>query len=151
MRYLEDFEVGQTFALGEFSLTAEDVVGFAERYDPQTFHLTDDADGPFGGLIASGWQTGSCCQRLLVANLLADAACLGSPGVEQIRFLKPVLPDVTYVATFSVLEVTASKSRPDRGKILSQLVLRDPEGTSVYTLDAVVMFLRRQATPGNVA
>ncbi len=151
MRYLDDFEVGQTFALGEFSLTAEDIIAFAERYDPQTFHLSDDADGPFGGLIASGWQTGSCCQLLLVTNLLADAASLGSPGVEQIRFLKPVLPDVSYTATFTVLEVTASRSRPDRGKLFGQLLLTNPAGVLVYSLDAFMMFARRGTTPENAA
>jgi acyl dehydratase len=149
--YLEDFEVGQTFELGEFSLTAEEIISFGERYDPQAFHLVDDADGPFGGLIASGWQTGSSCQHLLVTNLLNNAASLGSPGVERLRFLKPVRPGVTYSATFIVMEITPSKRRQDRGILLGQLLLTDPKGEPVYSLDGLMMFSRRGATPGNVA
>jgi len=148
LRYLEDFQVGQTFELGEFTLTAEDIIAFGERYDPQSFHLSDDADGPFGGLIASGWQTGSNCQHLLVTKLLGDSASLGSPGVERIRFLKPVRPGVSYAARFKVQEVTPSKRREDRGTMLGQILLTDPKGVLVYSLDAFILFSRQGATPG---
>jgi len=141
--YLEDLSIGQRFDLGSFSLSAEDIIAFAERYDPQPFHLVDDPDGPFGGLIASAWQTGSECQALLVAGFLSDAASLGSPGVEQTRFLKPVRPDTEYRASLTILDVVPSKKRPDRGRLLTRMVVVDPADTLVYTYDAHIMFGRR--------
>lgn len=143
MRYLDDFETGQRFDLGSFSLTAEDIIGFAKRYDPQAFHLSDDPDGPFGGLIASAWQTGSECQALLVKSFLNHAASLGSPGVERLRFLKPVRADTVYQASFLIMEVVPSQKRPDRGRILGRLELRDPDATLVYSLDGLMIFARR--------
>ena len=143
MRYLDDFAIGQRFDLGSFSLTTADIVAFAKRYDPQAFHLTDDPDGPFGGLIASGWQTGSECQALLVKGFLNHAASLGSPGLEQVRFLKPVRADTVYHANFVIIEVVPSQKRPDRGRILGRLVLEELDGTPVYTWDGLMIFARR--------
>ena len=142
--YLDDLKVGQRFELGSFSVSAADIVAFAERYDPQPFHLVDDPAGPFGGLVASGWQTGSLCQALLVKGFLSDMASLGSPGLEQVRFLKPVRPNTVYAASFTVHSITPSRSRPDRGRILGRLLLQDPEETPVYTLDGLMMFARRE-------
>ena len=143
LRYLEDFEVGQRFELGSFSLTAEEIVAFAERYDPQSFHLESDPDGPFGGLIASGWQTGSECHVLMVEALLKDTACLGSPGVDRIRWLKPVRPDVVYTLTLTIAEVVPSRKRPDRGRVNSHLMLTDPVGAPVYTMDGITIVSRK--------
>ena len=143
MRYLEDFEVGQRFELGGFSLTVEDILGFAERYDPQSFHLDADPNGPYGGLIASGWQTGSECHALMVEKVLKDTACLGSPGVDRIRWLKPVRAGIEYTASFTVTEIAPSRSRPERGRMHGHLTLVDPEGTLVYTLDGITMVARK--------
>ena len=145
MRYLEDMAVGEQFELGSFSLTAEEIVAFARRYDPQPFHLQSDPDGPYGGLIASGWQTGSECHVLLVDGLLNGSACLGSPGV-TIRFLKPVRADIRYTACYTVTEIIESRSRPDRGRVTGELVLSDPGGEPVYVMEGITIMAKRPAS-----
>jgi acyl dehydratase len=142
VRYLEDMAVGEQFELGSFSLTAEDIVAFAQRYDPQPFHLQSDPDGPYGGLIASGWQTGSECHVLLVDGLLNGSACLGSPGI-TIRFLKPVRAGVRYTARYTVTDIIESRSRPDRGRVTGELVLRDPGGELVYVMEGITIMAKR--------
>ena len=142
MRHLEDFKVGQVLPLGSFCLTAEDIVAFSKRYDPQPFHLESDSEGPFGGLIASGWQTGCECHVLMVKGLLDGSACLGSPGF-SVRFLKPVRAGVTYTATYTIIEVVASKSRPDRGRFTGELVLTDPDNEPVYILEGITLIAKR--------
>ena len=142
MKYLEDFQVGQRFDLGGFSLKKEDMVAFAERYDPQPFHLQSDPNGVYGGLIASGWQTGSECHLLLVNGFLKDAACLGSPGV-TLRFAKPVRADTAYTACYTITEVAESKSRPDRGRVTGRLDLTDPDNALVYSLEGITLMAKR--------
>ncbi len=142
MRYLEDLVVGQQFELGSFSLTAEEIVAFAKRYDPQPFHLESNPDGPFGGLIASGWQTGSECHALMVKGFLNDSACLGSPGI-SIRFLKPVRAGITYTARWTIIELAESKSRPDRGRATGQLTLTDPDDAPVYIMEGITLMEKK--------
>lgn len=140
MRYLEDFHVGETLQLGRFSLTAEAIVEFAQRYDPLPFHLEDDSANAYGGLIASGWQTGVECQKRLVEEVLNQSACHGSPGAE-VRFLKPVRPDVEYELDLLVTEIQRSQSRSDRGIVSLTLTLRDPDKKPVYVLDGKLIIL----------
>lgn len=142
MRFFEDFSVGDVIPLGGFKLSAQAIIDFARRYDPLPFHLDDDPSNAYGGLIASGWQTGVECQALVVKELLAKSACLGSPGA-RVRFLRPVRADVEYRADFAITETRRSKKRPDRGFIRATLSLRDPEGEQVYLLDAELMVLTK--------
>lgn len=142
MLYLEDFRPGQEFALGAKTITAEEIVDYARDYDPQPFHLDEDAAAgtPFGGLVASGWQTGAIAMRLIVDNLLNDAASLGSPGLDRVQWLAPVRPGDTLSLKGIVTKVTPSRSKPDRGVVMSRYEMRNQRGELVYAVEGAGMF-----------
>jgi acyl dehydratase len=119
MRYWEDFRVGQTFDLGSVTIDGDEMVHFAERFDPQPFHVDPVAakDTPFGGLIASGWFTGSLFMRLYVDAVLAGAASQGSPGMSELRWLSPVRAGDVLTGRLTVLDVAPSSTKPDRGTV----------------------------------
>jgi acyl dehydratase len=141
----EDFEPGQAFELGEASLTAEDIVRFAREFDPQPFHLDEDAARAthFGGLIASGWHTSALLGRMLVTGLLTGSTGMGSPGVDEVRFLAPVRPGDRLRGRATVLSATPSSRRPERGTVRLRLELLLPDEQPVLTLVAAVLFGRR--------
>ncbi|MBN9387367.1 MAG: MaoC family dehydratase [Chloroflexi bacterium] len=115
--YFEDFKAGHTWELGSYTLTEESIIEFARQFDPQYFH-TDPLkakESVFGGLVASGWQTLGIYMKLLVNNLINRTASLGSPGMEEIRFLNPVRPGDTLTLSYTLLEVRPSSSRPNMG------------------------------------
>src|ERR687896_2668164 len=118
-RYFEDFEPGHVFELGSRTVTAEEIVAFARQWDPQPFHTDEEAAAAsvFGGLIASGWHTGAMWMRLYVDSLLDGAASMGSPGIEELRWLAPVRPGDTLRGRLTVLETTPSETRPGRGTV----------------------------------
>lgn len=116
-RYLDDLTPGQHFKTPGLTLTEAEIIDFAWRYDPQAFHLDANAaaDSPYGGLIASGFQSLAICFRLFIqSGLLADSS-MGSPGIDELRWLAPVRPGDTLHSEIEVLEVRPSKSKPDRG------------------------------------
>jgi acyl dehydratase len=117
MRYFEDFHIGETFDLGPLTVTTEEIIAFGRQFDPQYFHTDPQRakDSIFGGLIASGWHVGALFTRMVVDGLLSKMASMGSPGLEQIRWLQPVRPDDTLSGLFTVLDARASKSRPTMG------------------------------------
>jgi acyl dehydratase len=119
MRYWEDFRVGQTFDLGSVSIDGDEMVRFAERFDPQPFHVDPVAakDTSFGGLIASGWFTGSLFMRLYVDAVLAGAASQGSPGMSELRWLSPVRAGDVLTGRLTVLDVAPSSTKQDRGTV----------------------------------
>ena len=120
-RYFEDYHVGLVDEFGEVTVTAEAIVEFARRYDPQTMH-TDAAaaaQGPFGGLIASGWHTASMIMRLFVEHYLSKVATLPSPGLDELRWLRPVRPNDTLRVRVTVTEARRSRTKPDRGIVRS--------------------------------
>lgn len=143
--YFEDFEPGMVFDLGERSLTKEEIVAFAREFDPQPFHVDEErANGsPFGGLIASGWHTASIFMRLYADALLSRAASMGSPGVEELRWLRPVRPGDILRARLTVFDTTPSERNPNRGTVhLYSEVLNDRDET-VMTMKARGLFARR--------
>ena len=147
-RYFEDYHVGMVSEFGEVTVTADEIVEFARRYDPQTMH-TDPvaaARGPFGGLIASGWHTAALVMRLVVAHYLSKVATLPSPGIDELRWVRPVRPGDALSVRVTVLEVRPSRSKPDRGLLRSRIEVLDREGAIVMTLVALNM-LRRRPTP----
>jgi acyl dehydratase len=146
-RYFEDFEPGHVFELGSRTVTAEEIVAFAREWDPQPFHTDAEsaAASVFGGLIASGWHTGSMWMRLYVDGLLLGAASMGSPGIEELRWLAPVRPGDTLHARLTVLEATPSERRPDRGTIRSRAEMMNQDGVTVMTMTARGHFARRPA------
>ncbi len=125
MRYWEDIKQGEVFELGSHTMDKERMIAFAREFDPQPFHTDEKAAeaSVWGGLIASGWLTGSTLMRLLYDGFLKDTASLGSPGVDELRWLKPVRPGDTLTARLTVIEVTASRSRPDRGIVRTRMEL----------------------------
>ena len=143
--YFEDFPEGYTAEVGTFRLSAEEIIDFARRYDPQPMHVDPEAArvSIYGGLIASGWQTVACYMRLLVDSVIGQSASMGSPGVDSVRWLKPVRPDETLRGRFIVLESRLSNSRPDWGIVRSRGEVLAPDDEVVMRLEAVNFFARR--------
>lgn len=145
--YWEDFSVGQVIDLGTRPVTQEEVLEFARRYDPQSFHTDEEAakKSIYGGLIASGWHTCAMMMRLLCDGLLLKAESLGSPGIDSIRWLKPVRPGDTLRAQMTVVETRPSMSKPDRGTIKSKWEVFNQNNELVMTMDGMGMYRRRSA------
>jgi acyl dehydratase len=120
-RYFEDYQVGEVIEFGDRLVTREEIVEFAQRYDPQPFHVDEAAAAKshFGGLIASGWLTASIMMRMLVDHFVSRVASMGSPGIDELRWLRPVRPGDRLRVRVTVLEVRRSQTKPDRGAILS--------------------------------
>lgn len=150
MLYLEDFTPGQEIDLGSRSVTKEEIIAFATQFDPQPFHIDEEAAKKtiYGGLIASGWHTVSLFMRLLSDGLLANAASMGSPGVDEVRWLKPVRPGDTLSARGVVNEVVPSRSKPDRGMLKTTYEMYNQNGEKVLSMKGLGMFARR---PSGVA
>jgi acyl dehydratase len=145
----EDFQAGERLALGSVTVTEEEVLAFARRYDPQPFHVDREraAASKFGGLIASGWHTCAMVMRLACDTYLLDAASFGSPGVEKIEWLQPVRPGDTLSAWRTVLEVRPSRSKDDRGSVFSEFEAKNQHGDIVLRMRAWSLFYRRGAVP----
>jgi acyl dehydratase len=145
--YLEDFKAGDRFEFGRHTFTQEDIVAFARQWDPQPFHLEEEAArrSIYGGLIASGWHTVLTTFRLAVDALIGRVASLGSPGVDEIRWLRPVRPGDTITARAEVLEVRPSTSKPDRGIVRMRYTVDNQRGETVLTLAGIQLVGRRPA------
>ena len=117
LRYFDDYRPGSTYDCGSFSLSEDEIISFAEQFDPQPFHVDPGAAarGPFGGLVASGWHTAALVMRQLVDHYLSAEASLGSPGLDEMRWPDPVRPGDTLRVRATVAEARRSLSRPDRG------------------------------------
>jgi len=143
--YLEDFTPGQVFESPPRTLTKEQIIAFARDYDPQPFH-TDEAAAKntvYGGLIASGWQTVAIMMRLLWDTFLKDTASLGSPGSDQIRWLKPVRPGDTLRARFTIVDVVPSRSKPFFGIVHTATEMLNQHDEVVMTHRGMGMFGRK--------
>ncbi len=145
--YLEDFIPGHAFELGSRAIERAEIVAFAEAYDPQDFHLDDAAAAGsiYGGLIASGWQTACVFMRLFVDGLLVRAAAMGSPGIDELRWLQPVRPGDQLAGRVEVLAVRPSRSKPDRGIVQLRCLMSNQDDAAVLTFIANVLFARRPA------
>src|SRR6266700_7258063 len=145
MRYWEDFRVGEVTELGPVEVTEAEIVEFAERFDPQPFHVDREAaaGSPFGGLIASGWHTTALFMGMFVREILLDSASLGSPGVEEIRWTAPVRPGDTLRGRTTITEVRPSASNPGRGTVFTANEVFNQDGALVMTLKARGFFARR--------
>lgn len=145
MRYFEDFTPGDVIDLGSRTISKESIIAFAKEFDPQVFHLDEEAARHtiYGGLLASGWHTGSLMMRLLYDGLLSDTASLGSPGIDEMRWLQPVRPGDTLTAQMMVLECIPSRSKRDRGIVRSLLEMRNQGGEIVVTIKGLSLLGRR--------
>ncbi len=146
MKYLEDMQVGITRKFGAYAVTREEVLEFARKYDPQPFHLSDEAAAKthFGRLAASGWHTCAMTMAMLVEDGKANPyAGLGSPGVDELRWLKPVYPGDTLRVEMEIVEVTPSRSKPDLGSFRSAISVFNQADEPVMRMTSIVLILRR--------
>ena len=143
--YWEDFEVGQVRDLGTIIPTREEIIAFASQFDPQPFHLDDEAAkaSVFGGLCASGWHTCAMAMRLMVTNFLHETSSLGSPGLEGIQWLKPVFPGDTLRLQTTVLETKPMGKRPNVGMTRNRWEMFNQHGDKVLNMEGWGMFRRR--------
>jgi len=150
MRYLEDFHAGETIELGTRVVERDEMLEFARKYDPQPFHVDEEAAkrSIYGGLIASGWLTVAIFMRLFVDGLVAESSSMGSPGIDEIRFLKPVRPGDTLTARVSIIDVVPSRSKPDRGHVKSSNEVFNQAGEKVMTMVGLGIYGRRPAPAG---
>ena len=148
MRYFEDFAEGQVYELGQASLSEAEILEFARKYDPQPFHIVPAAaqQSMFGGLIASGWQTGALYMGLLVRGLIHEVASMGSGGIDELRWLKPVRPGDALRARLTVLGVRNSTKHVDRGLLTCQGELFNQHGERVLLIRWSAMIARRPRT-----
>jgi acyl dehydratase len=147
--YFEDLQVGQVVDLGSHDVSEEEIIAFARQWDPQPFHVDPEAakSSHFGGLIASGWHTGAMWMRLYVDSLLDGAASMGSPGIEELRWLAPVRPGDTLKGSLTVLETTPSERRPDRGTVRIRGEMTNQDGVVVMSMTSRGHFGRRPSVP----
>ena len=145
MRYFEDFKAGDVTEVGPVTVSEQEIVDFATRYDPQPFHTDPEAAkaSPFGGLIASGWHTTALFMGMFVREILLDSASLGSPGVAEIRWTAPVRPGDTLTGRVTVTDVQPSATNPNRGTVFTMNEVFNQEGERVMTLKARGFFARR--------
>ncbi len=139
-RYFEDYTVGATYVCGSFSLSQEAIIAFASQYDPQMMHVDPDlaANGPFGGIIASGWHTIAAAMRLTVDNFLPHNG-LAAPGIDELRWPRPVRPGDTLTLHATVREARRSRSKPDRGLLRTLLEVLNQHGEVVMSMQPTNM------------
>ncbi len=136
MQYFEDIEVGRTASFGSYAVTREEVMDFAAKYDPQPFHLSDEAAAQthFGRLSASGWHTCAMVMSMVVANLKENQQVgLGSPGIDELKWVKPVYPGDTLRCESEILEKRVSASRPEMGIFKSRMRVFNQDDAMVMT------------------
>lgn len=140
MQYFEDIEPGARSRFGSYRVTREEVIDFASKYDPQPFHLDDEAAARthFGRLSASGWHTCAMTMAMLVENLKARRqAGLGSPGLDEIRWLTPVFPGDTLSVETEIVDKKRSGSRPEMGSFRSNVRVFNQDGVVVMTMKSI--------------
>ncbi len=144
MFYLDDFTVGRQFDLGHYTLSQDELIEFAKAYDFQDFHIDPEAakQSIFGGLIASGWQTAGICMKLVCQAFMTQTACNGSPGIQDLKWLKPVRPGDRLTGFVRVTGQVPSKSKPDRGASLQHWALQNQNGETVFCADVTVLMMR---------
>jgi len=145
VRWFEDIRVGDVVDVGPVTVTEEEIVEFASRYDPQPFHLDPEAAAktPYGGLIASGWHTAALFMGMLVPAVMLDSAALGSPGIEELRWLAPVRPGDVLRGRSTVLDARPSESNPNRGTVFTFGEVLNQDDVVVLTLKARTFYARR--------
>ena len=138
-RYFEDYIVGSSYEYGTAAVDEREVLAFAKQFDPQPMHVDPvaAAQGPFGGLIASGWHTSGLMMRLFVDHYLSSVASLVSPGVDELKWLQPVRPGDTLRIRVTVTEARRSRSKPDRGIVRTFIEVLNQRGETVSTINAM--------------
>ncbi|MGI8611984.1 MAG: MaoC family dehydratase [Sphingomicrobium sp.] len=146
MKYFDDIAAGDETVFGHYDVTREEVLEFARKYDPQPFHLSDEAAAKthFGRLSASGWHTCAMTMAVIARYVVDDQqAGLGSPGVDELRWLKPVCPGDRLTVRGTVLETIPSRSKPHIGVIRTRTAVSNQDGLDVMSFTSIVMMQRR--------
>ncbi|MDQ4088406.1 MAG: MaoC family dehydratase [Pseudomonadota bacterium] len=146
MIYFEDLEIGAQTYFGSYEVTREEVLEFARKYDPQPFHLSDEAAAKthFGRLAASGWHTCAMTMAVIARKVVEqEQAGLGSPGVDELRWLKPVFPGDTLHVRSTIVEKTPSRSKPEIGSFRSDTVVTNQDDVPVLKFTSIVLIRRR--------
>jgi len=145
-RYFEDYEPGTVHEFGTIAVEETEIIEFGQRFDPQVFHTDPQAAKQtiYGGLIASGWQTASLMMRLFVDHYLSGIASLGSPGVDEMRWIKPVRPGDSLSLRVTVSQTKRSQSKPDRGVLFSFIEVLNQNHDVVMSMKAVNLLLCRK-------
>jgi acyl dehydratase len=148
MIYFEDLVVGAARDFGSYQVTREEVLEFARKYDPQPFHLSDEAAAKthFGRIAASGWHTAAMTMAVIARAVVdEEQAGLGSPGIDELRWLKPVYPGDTLHVRGEILEKTPSRSKPEIGSFRTRTTVTNQDGVPVMTFVSIVLIRRRPA------
>ena len=146
MIYFEDLEIGAESDFGSYAVTREEVLDFARKYDPQPFHLSDEAAAKthFGRIAASGWHTCAMTMAVIARSVVDDEqAGLGSPGIDELRWLKPVYPGDTIHVRGKIISKTPSRSRPDIGSFRTETIVTNQDNVPVMTFTSIVLIRRR--------
>jgi acyl dehydratase len=146
MIYFEDLEVGAESYFGSYEVTREEVLEFARKYDPQPFHLSDEAaaETHFGKLAASGWHTAAMTMAVIARHVVAhEQAGLGSPGIDELRWTRPVYPGDTLHVRGTIMEKTPSRSRPEMGSFRTHTIVTNQDGQPVMSFTSIVLIRRR--------
>ena len=146
MIYLEDLEVGSETYFGSYEVTREEVIEFAGKYDPQPFHLSDEAAAKthFGRLAASGWHSCAMTMAVIARHVVdTEQAGLGSPGIDELRWLKPVFPGDTLHVSSKIVEVRPSRSKPEIGSFRSATIVTNQNAEPVLSFTSIVLMRRR--------
>jgi acyl dehydratase len=135
-RYFEDYVPGMRYEFGDIGVYESEIVEFGQRFDPQVFHVdpVGAAETPFRGLIASGWHTAGLMMRLVADNYLSKVASLASPGVDEIRWLRPVRPGDRLRVRILVIDAHRSRTKPDRGMVRSSVEVLNQNGDAVMSM-----------------
>jgi acyl dehydratase len=146
-RYFEDYVPGLVLEYGTVPVSEAEIIDFATRFDPQYFHSDPEAAkvGPFGSLIASGWHTAAVMMRLAADYYLSKVASLGSPGIDELRWTRPVRPGDSLWIRISILEAKRSTSKPDRGVVRALIEVLNQNQESVMSLKAMNIFRCRRS------
>ncbi len=146
-RYFEDYTVGSTYEFGTVTVDETEAITFARAFDPQPMHIDPvaAAQGPFGGLIASGWHTVALMMRLYVDNYLSSVASLVSPGIDELRWLEPVRPGDTLRIRVTISDSQRSRSKPDRGMVRTLIEVLNQRGEIVSSMKAMNLLRCRRA------
>ena len=146
MHYFEDLEVGAETYFGSYEVTRDEVLEFARKYDPQPFHLSDEeaAKTHFGRIAASGWHTCAMTMAVVARHVVDEGqAGLGSPGIDELRWLKPVYPGDTLQVRGKVIEKRPSQSKPQLGSFRSEMTVTNQDDVQVMRFTSIVLILRR--------
>jgi acyl dehydratase len=146
MQYFEDLEVGAETYFGSYDVTREEIIEFARKYDPQPFHLSDEeaAKTHFGSIAASGWHTCAMTMAVIARHVVdEEQAGLGSPGIDELRWRRPVYPGDTLHVRGKIIEKTPSRSKPHIGSFRSEMIVTNQDDQPVMTFTSIVLIQRR--------